>query len=478
MRCFSDGGLVLVREVDQRLGFGKLVAKCLTDTRPGKAKWKFRLKGSRAMLFVITLVAITLRLAVSPFNNEHMHPEHISLWEYGNSAAALVAGHGFSSPWDTVYQPSAVMPPVFPLIVAVIFHFFGLRTVASILAVHAFDCLASGLACIPVFLMTRRSFGERAAWWAAWGWAISPYGIYFAATSPWSTHLLLLCLCCLLYLAQDLEKSSRLGLWASFGLLAGIGGLTEPSILVVVPFLMVLACWRLSVLRMRWLLPGLVASLVLAATISPWMIRNALVFHRFIPMRDSMGLELWMGNNGHNLRWTSDDLNPLHNQEERASYDKGELAYMDHKMQQAKEYIRDHPAWYVGMCARRAVYLWTGFWSFNRDYLAQEPGDLANIPFSTCLTLLAITGLVLAWRERSFEVIRYAGVLFLFPLIYCFTHPEAYFMRPLDPIVGMLDCYAILALRNRIKIKAVRWASVQAPSAAVELPSAEEVMMD
>lgn len=411
---------------------------------------------SFSRLFVITLAAITLRLAVSPFNNEHMHPEHIGLWEYGNSAASLVAGHGFSSPWDTIYQPSAVMPPVFPLIVAVIFHFFGVRTVASILAVHVFDCLVSGLGCVPVFLMARRSFGERVAGWAAWGWAVSPYGIYFAATSPWSTHLLLLCLCWLLYLAQDLEQSSRLGLWARFGLLAGIGGLTEPSILVVVPFLMVLACWRLSMLRRRWLLPGLVASVALAVTISPWMIRNALVFHRFTPMRDSMGLELWMGNNGHNLRWTSSDLSPLHNPEERASYDRGELAYMDHKMQQAEEYIRDHPAWYVWMCARREVYLWTGFWSFNRDYLAQEPEDLANIPFSTCLTLLAITGLVLAWRERSFEVIRYAGVLVLFPLMYCFTHPETYYMRPLDPIVGMLDCYAILALRDRMRKKLLR----------------------
>jgi 4-amino-4-deoxy-L-arabinose transferase-like glycosyltransferase len=433
---------------------------------------------SFSMLSVITVAAIALRLAVSPFINEHMSPQHLGLWEYGNSAASLLAGHGFSSPWDTVYQPSAVIPPVFPLIVAVIFHFFGVRTAASILAVHAFDCVVSGLACIPVFLMARRSLGERAAWCAAWGWAFSPYGIYFAATSPWPTHFLLLCLCWLLYLAQDLERSSRLGLWAGFGLLAGIGGLTEPSILVVVPFLMVLACWRLCVLRRRRLLPGVVASLVLAAAISPWMIRNALVFHRFIPMRDSMGLELWMGNNGQNLRWTSSDLSPLHNPEERASYDRGELAFMDHKMQQAKKYIRDHPAWYAGMCARRAVYLWTGYWSFNHDYLEQEPMDLANIPFSTSLTLLAISGLVLAWRERPFEAIRYAGVLFLFPLMYCFTHPEAYYMRPLDPIVGMLDCYAILALRDRIKIKAVRWASVQAPSAAVELPAAEEVMMD
>jgi hypothetical protein len=33
-----------------------------------------------------------------------------------------------------------------------------------------------------------------------------------------------------------------------------------------------------------------------AATISLWLIRNTVVFRRFIPMRGSMGLELRMGN--------------------------------------------------------------------------------------------------------------------------------------------------------------------------------------
>ncbi len=32
-RVTSDGGLVLVRELDERLGFGELAADCLTDTR-------------------------------------------------------------------------------------------------------------------------------------------------------------------------------------------------------------------------------------------------------------------------------------------------------------------------------------------------------------------------------------------------------------------------------------------------------------
>ena len=399
---------------------------------------------------IIVLVALALRLAVIPFNNFEnlMDADHIHAWEQGNVARALVAGQGFGSPFDST-RPSAVMTPVYPLIVAAFFRLFGVHTALSILAVHAFDCLINALACIPVFLLARRSFGERAAWWAAWAWAFSPYGIYFSAAWAWSTHLLLLCLCWLLYLAQELECSPRLSLWAGFGLLAGFAGLTEPSVLVVIPFLLALAAWRLARAGNRWLLPGAVASLTLATVLSPWLIRNALVFHRFIPMRDSMGLELWMGNNGSDLRWTSDYLHPLHNAGELAAYDAGELAYMDHKAEQAKTYIKDHPGWYAWMCARRAVYLWTGYWSFDKSYLALEPTDPANVPFATCLTLLGLLGLLLAWRERPFEVIRYGGVLFLFPVMYYFTHPEPYDMRALDPLLAILSCFAILALRAR-----------------------------
>jgi 4-amino-4-deoxy-L-arabinose transferase-like glycosyltransferase len=415
--------------------------------------------GFRRQLFIVATVALALRLAVTPFNNFEMlmNSDHIHAWEPGNVAEALLAGRGFGSPFAST-QPSAVMPPVYPLIVAALFKILGIHTAASILAAHLLNCLLSALACIPVFLMARRSFGKRTGWWAAWGWAICPYGIYFAAAWAWSTHILLLCLCWLLYLAQDLEGSSRLRLWAGFGVLAGFAGLTEPSVLVVIPFLLALAAWRLARTGKPWLIPGAVASLALAATVSPWLIRNAVVFHRFIPMRDSMGLEMWMGNNGHNLRWTSDDLHPLHNADELADYKRmGELAYMDYKAQQARIYIHGHPVWYTWMCVRRTVYIWTGYWSFDSAYLAQEPMDPPNIPFATVLTLLAIAGLSALWRRERVEAIRYGGVLFLFPMMYYFSHPEPYHLRPLDPVMVMLGCYAIAAWREQAQERISFW---------------------
>jgi hypothetical protein len=35
--------------------------------------------------------------------------------------------------------------------------------------------------------------------------------------------------------------------------------------------------------------------------------------------------------------------------------------------------------------------------------------------------------------------------------MYCFVHPEPYHLRPLDPLLVILGCSAILSLRERVK---------------------------
>jgi hypothetical protein len=94
------------------------------------------------------------------------------------------------------------------------------------------------------------------------------------------------------------------------------------------------------------------------------------------------------------IGWTAACI-PNHSDAELAEYARsGELAYMAHKAQQGKEYIRSHPAQYAYRVLRRVIYIWTGYWSFNRAYLADEPLDVPNIFLSTTMTVLALGG----WR--------------------------------------------------------------------------------
>jgi hypothetical protein len=396
------------------------------------------------VLRLIVLTALAIRLAVIPFTiGEWMRPRYLAQYEPGNLAIALIHGHGFGSPWITgVNQASAVMSPVYPLVLAGIYRIFGINTEGSIAIALGLDCLLSALASIPVFLITQRAFGREIAIWAGWAWVFSPYGIYFAAEWPWPTHLLLLCMCWMFYIAQHMEKSSKSALWIGFGILAGFTTLTEPSVLAIVPFLACFCAWRLASEGKRWRVPLLLATLLATATVSPWIVRNAIVFHRFIPMRSGIGLEMYIGNHANTIHWSAMEYHPNHNAAELAEYRVGEMAYMDHKMQQSREYIGQHRFWYAKQCIRRAGYLWTGFWSLNPCYMAEEPMDLA-IPVCTLFSLLSIIGVVVAWKEHPYEAMRYGGVLFFYPLIYYFVHPEAYRMRPLDPFMCILGCVAV-----------------------------------
>jgi len=388
--------------------------------------------------------ALLVRLAVIPFlYREWLDPFLIEHWAFGRVARSLVTGHGFGNVFaDT--GPTAVLSPVYAYLLAGIFWLFGPHTPASVITALAINSLFSALTCIPVFLLARRCFGDRVAKWAGWLWAFSPYGIYYGADWAWSTCLLTLLLCCLFLIALKLEESGSLLHWTGFGLLTGVASLTEPVTLAVVPFLAAFTCYRRYRQRLTWLMPASAASLAFLAVLSPWIIRNYEVFHQFIPVRSGLGLELYIGNNGYSARWVNSALHPNHSDAELEEYEKsGEVAYMEHKRQQAVDYIRAHPGWFVRMTLRRVLYIWTGYWSLDRAYLKDEPLDPPNILVATTFSVLALLGLRRVFQLDWAIGVRFAIVLGCYPLVYYVSHPETYYFRPVDPLLVVLTAVAI-----------------------------------
>ena len=392
----------------------------------------------------MVIAALAVRLAVIPFlYRDWLDPFVLEHWAFGRVARSLVAGHGFGNVFaDT--GPTAVVSPVYAYLLAGVFRLLGTYTPASIVTALALNSLFSALTCIPVFLLARRCFNPRAAKWAGWGWAFSPYGIYYGADWAWSTCLVTLLLAVLFLWALRLEESGRWRDWLGFGALGGAAALTEPVVLSVVPLLGLWTCWRRLRKRQSWALPMTVAALGALAVMVPWLVRNYEIFHQFIPIRSGFGLELYIGNSADSLHWVDRSLHPNHSDAELAEYaQRGELAYMAHKAQQARQYIRSHPAQYVYRVMRRVVYIWTGFWSFDRAYLAEEPLDVPNIFLSTTMTVLALGGLRRVYRADAGLASRFAIVFVFFPLAYYFSHPETYYFRPVDPLIVVLAAYFV-----------------------------------
>ncbi len=401
----------------------------------------------------MVLVALCLRLAVVAFlYPERLNPDR-NYWrfagEVGRVAESLVEGRGFGNLLFGQTGPTAMVTPVYPYILAGVFELFGVYTKASAIVMLSLGSLFSALTCIPVYHLARIGFDERTGALAGWIWAFFPYAIYFSADFIWPTILTTLLLAVLLFYALFLENSAGGGWDFGFGVLSGLAALTEPIVLSVLPFLVAWAYFRRGKRRLRWLFPASAMAAGFLIIVAPWFIRNYSTFHTFIPFRDGLGMELYLGNNGDSSHFAPPGHHLSDNVAEFREYRQmGELAYMNRKREQALAFILGHPGWFTVMTFRRALYFWTSYWSFDPAYLAQEPFDPPNIFLSLSLDVLALAGLWWAFRRGSVVAMPFALVLLFFPMIYYLTHGRDYYRRPIDPVFVVLAAYAVISRRD------------------------------
>ena len=412
-----------------------------------------------SFLIWMVVLALAIRLVVMVFLlPEQLEPQrdhwHFG-YEAGRIARSIAQGRGFSSPLFEDTGPTAWMTPIYPYMVAGVFEIFGVYTKASAIVLLSMNALMSALVCIVIYLIARFNFGERIAKWSGWTWAFFPYAIYFPVERIWETWLATLLLCVLFWMTlilgsdQDhnpgVHRGTQGRTWIVFGLLWGLAALTSPALLSVLPFLAGWVIFRRHRRGQPWFALNVVAAIAFIAVVSPWFIRNYEVFHRVVPFRDNMGMVLRLGTRGATTHWAPYELGPWHNEQEWNEFKQlGEIGYMEKEKRQAIEFIRAHPGWYVWATVRRAIYLWTGYWSFDRSYLSEEPLDPPNILMCTTLTVLALMGLRRALRADWAGTLPYALVLFSFPLIYYITSPEVYYRRPIDPFFVILAVVAVM----------------------------------
>ena len=93
----------------------------------------------------------------------------------------------------------------------------------------------------------------------------------------------------------------------------------------------------------------------------PWTIRNYVVLHSLVPLRSTLGLQLWVGNNADaHVVWLGEH-HPIHDNAERDHYvQMGEIAYMAEKRKNAVRYILTHPRHEAELIGGRFVMLWSG----------------------------------------------------------------------------------------------------------------------
>jgi 4-amino-4-deoxy-L-arabinose transferase-like glycosyltransferase len=360
--------------------------------------------------------------------------------------------------------------PVYPYLVAGIFAVFGIQTKAAAFAVLGMNTLFSALTCIPIFYIAKRTVGLPPAKLAVWLWVFFPYSIFFSAASMWYHSLLALLLTTLFMISLSLEDATDIWPWAGFGLLCGLVVLTSPVALAALPVLLAWPCYRRWRASRSFRVPLTATALGLALVITPWLLRNLTTFHQPVFLKDNFWMEVAIGNVGNSVHWWNGLVIPPGSAEEMKAFERlGELPYLAMKRAEVLSFIRSRPLTFVSRSLRRVLYFWTGFWSFGREYLRQEPMDPWSILLCSTYSLLLFLGLARLLRHSPQVAAPFALLLFLYPIVYYLTHPEFSYRLPLDPVGIILASYFLVSLRpKKLAAGGESQAGISSPGTTVE----------
>jgi 4-amino-4-deoxy-L-arabinose transferase-like glycosyltransferase len=432
-------------------GGSSFVKQDLEDTRTAR------------LLLLIFLAALALRLGVMVYSGAYRIEDTWDFgFETGRIADSIVKGQGFASPCGASSGPSAWLMPVYPYVVAVVFKLFGSYSEAAAIALICLNSVASAVTCVLILLVASRLFGATAGLVAAACWVVFPPSIWHSVNSLWNTTFFTCLATLLLYLTLVVSERTRLRAAVLYGLALGFVALLNASIVALYPFFVLWLFFRLrTTFVRRTLFAGLVFSACMIA-MSPWLIRNHMVFGRWM-LRSNFGLELRIGNNervwqaiqlkgkdrGRMVHWVRD--HPCQSGEEFSRLSRlGEVEYSRRNQEQAIEFIRDNPEKFLDLTVTRIGNFWLGDLGAPKEYKGnlELPFSVSNIKDLSLLVPLPVM-LIGIFRalKRKIPVFLPMAYLLFFPLIYYFVHTHSHrYRHPIEPVIIMFGAYGACAL--------------------------------
>src|ERR1051326_5031810 len=287
---------------------------------------------------VVVLVAVGIRVALLIARGlAYNVPDGVRSpigGEVGAVARSIASGHGFGSPVLDAGEtgPTASVSPLYPGLLGAVFSLSGIFTVQSAAIILFFNCVVSGLTCVPLMYAARRLYGPAVALACGVAWAASPYAVWHAAYAVQDASLTAFVFTAVLWAVLRLPSEQKIWPWAALGALLGLLVLMNAQAAGSTPFILGWLVWRRMRNGLRWRVPVAVAVGVCALFALPWMVRNSIVFGRPMFIRSNLGGELRLGFNAQCQGPATLSLWVGRNPEETKRYrELGEMAYFDEK---------------------------------------------------------------------------------------------------------------------------------------------------
>jgi hypothetical protein len=350
--------------------------------------------------------------------------------------------------------PSAIMSPVFPTFFALILRVFGDGSLgANAFRWSAVLFLALQLALFPKFSKIL-GMGDLNGVVASSIWIIAKPQLAEGFESLDVALLVAVVVCCYrLYLAAQPQMRQKIT-WLLGGL-TGFMIFTLPTMVSVCAVWLAWEMWRQkSAFWKKSFVPLILLPILI---ISPWTIRNYLVFHHFVLIRDNSGLELSVSNNdcAQFAHWAIvasgcfDQLHPNHNLNEAWKVlELGEVKYNDLRLREASHWIVSHPSRFAKLTAMRFVAFWMPTETFSIHYAGN--GRRFERVVIYLMTLLSAIGLVILYRRDFTSAALLFSCLIAFPLIYYIVQFQDRYRYPIMWVTFLLGAMPVTVCAQRI----------------------------
>ena len=409
-----------------------------------------------AAAWLILLLALLLRVGYM-FATPDYALVHDAL-DYDRAAVSIASGDG----WPYSRAPgreTAFRPPAYPVLLAGVYKVTGVEHGTQherVVPARILGIIIGTLIVAMIFIVARQLWGRRVALLAMLGGAIY-IPLILVGASVMSEPLFALLLLGALAAAIQHRRSTHRWRWVVVsGVLAGLTCLTRANALVLL-LPLGLAVWTV---RPRWSVRALAAPALLVilalVTVSPWTIRNAIVFDRFIPVSTQLGSALA---GTYNDQARLDKENPaswraiFHIPEYRDVYARlgtiPEPAVEDILRARSKAYIRKHPT-YVAKVAEwttlRMFELGGLDWSRHTASTVSVTAGWANagVICFWVFALLALAGAFTKLARGTPLFVWMVPVLLYLSVVFLVVETPRY-RTGIDPFIVML---AALALRR------------------------------
>jgi hypothetical protein len=397
-------------------------------------------------------------------------------WEMGRIAQSLVLGQGYANPFNGPSGPTAWTPPLYPLLIALSFKLFGIYTNAAALFLMVCDSVFSAAIAAAVFEIAARCFDAHGiarrsgkffgretatpvALWAAWLWAVYPAALQYAVHWIWEMSLSAMLFAWIFVLALRLrgvgegdrtrdekivmDGATRVGGWLWFGALWGLLALSNASLLLCFPAMMLWIAWPKVRDKASWarLLGGAaVAVAAFALVMTPWVARNEHTLHAPIVTRSNFGVELYASSLESHDAFPWGTAMPLWvGAPEFQRYVRmGEIQYSKVRGEEAMARLRVRKLQFAKWTLDRFLFFWDGTPHTLENHRAQEYLRETSYAF---LSLCGLLGLGLMLRRRVPGAGLFLLAFVLVPLPYYLITVQARFRHPIEPLICVLGVY-------------------------------------